>query len=126
MLNELNKKNKKVLVCIDEATNNKYMQIFASSFQIFIRHKLPLFLVMTGLYENIKELKDEKNLTFLYRTPSIQLDPLSLKAIVTNYEETLKVDHETARKMANLTKGYSFAFQALGHEAWQQKNLMKK
>ena len=72
MLDSLRKHHKKVLVTIDEVTNNQNMRIFASSFQIFIRHDLPLFLLMTGLYENINKLQNEDSLTFLYRAPKIE------------------------------------------------------
>lgn len=102
------------------------MKIFASAYQIFLREKLPIYLLMTGLYENVKELKDEKNLTFLYRTPSINLDPLSIYWVAFNYETTLKVDEATAKKMAQLTKGYSFAFQALGYSTFEQNGFNNK
>ena len=37
------KAGKHVLITIDEVTNNEYMQIFAASFQIFVRQDLPVF-----------------------------------------------------------------------------------
>ena len=43
------------MITIDEVTNNEYMQIFAGSFQIFVRQDFPVFLLATGLYENIDE-----------------------------------------------------------------------
>ena len=36
MLKALDKKGKKILIAVDEVVNTEYMQIFASSFQIFI------------------------------------------------------------------------------------------
>ena len=68
---------------------------------------------MTGLYENINSLQNEKSLTFLYRAAKIELKPLNLRTIAENYHSKLSVDEETALKMARLTKGYSFAFQVL-------------
>ena len=79
MINSLSKKGKKVLISIDEVTNNEYMRVFASAFQILVRKNLPVFLLMTGLYENINSLQNEKNLTFLYRMPRIELKPLNTK-----------------------------------------------
>ncbi|MBR3317729.1 MAG: hypothetical protein IKG21_07965 [Atopobiaceae bacterium] len=35
------------------------MRVFAASFQVFLRQNLPVFLLMTGLYENINELQNE-------------------------------------------------------------------
>ena len=55
ILESLQKENKRLLINIDEVTNNKYMQIFAASFQIFVRSDLPVFFLGTGLYENIEE-----------------------------------------------------------------------
>ena len=67
ILEKMKKSGKRLLVTIDEVTNNDFMKVFAGSFQIFVRQDLPVFLLATGLYENIDELQNEKNLTFLYR-----------------------------------------------------------
>ena len=66
ILEKMKKSGKRLLVTIDEVTNNDFMKVFAGSFQIFVRQDLPVFLLATGLYENIDELQNEKNLTFLY------------------------------------------------------------
>ena len=116
----LKKHNKKVLITIDEVTNTKGMQVFASAFQIFVRQDLPVFLLMTGLYENIYELQNEKNLTFLYRAPKVELRPLNINSIAKNYENMLDISEENALALAKLTKGYSFAFQVLGYFAWKK------
>ncbi len=115
ILDSLKKQNKRILVTIDEAINNKNMKIFATTFQILVREDLPIFLLMTGLFDNIRNLQDEKNLTFLYRAPRINLGPLNLKSIEIKYKENFNIDDETASKMAALTNGYAFAFQALGY-----------
>lgn len=57
------------------------MQAFASAFQIFIRQDLPLYLLMTGLYENINNLQNEDNTTFLYRAPKVELKSLNITTI---------------------------------------------
>lgn len=121
MLASLDKKGKRVLVEIDEVTNTQSVREFAAAFQIFIRKKLPVFLIMTGLYENIYDLKNEKSLTFLYRAPRIELGPLNTGAIVDNYRRVFDIDEEKAKKMAALTKGYSFGFQALGYLTWNNR-----
>lgn len=118
MLESIKKHKKKVMVCIDEVTATEQMKIFASAFQIFIRQDLPLYLLMTGLYENINSLQNEKNLTFLYRAPKIELKPLNIRTIALNYKKTFKINEDVATKMAKLTKGYSFAFQVLGYFTW--------
>ena len=126
MLQTLKKNNKKVLVTIDEASNTNNMRVFASAFQIFIRNNLPIFLIMTGLYENIDLLQNEKTLTFLYRAPKIELKPLNIRTIAENYKDTFKIEENTALHMAKLTKGYSFAFQVLGYFTWNNKGDYKK
>lgn len=118
ILERIRKKGKRLLITIDEVTNNEYMHVFASSFQIFVRQDLPVFLLATGLYENIDELQNEKNLTFLYRAPKIQLKPLNQQAIVTKYQNIFEIDTPKASEMAKLTRGYPFAFQVLGYLTW--------
>ncbi len=118
MLQSLARDNKRVLIAIDEVSRTQAMQEFASSFQIFVRQDLPVFLLATGLYENISDLQNADNLTFLYRAPKIELAPLNAGAIATNYERTFKITRDEARKMAALTMGYSFAFQVLGYLTW--------
>ncbi len=90
------------------------MRVFASMFQILVREDLPVFLLMSGLYENIRGLQNEKSLTFLYRAPQIVLGPLNLRLIQKEYKNVFNLDDERATHMAVLTKGYAFAFQALG------------
>ena len=70
---------------------------------------------MTGLYNNIRSLQNEKNLTFLYRAPKYELEPLNVIAMSNSYMETLKLEREESDRMAKLTKGYSYAFQVLGY-----------
>ena len=118
ILKKIQKEGKRVLFCIDEMSNNEYMKVFAGSFQIFVRQELPVFLLGTGLYENIDELQNEKNLTFLYRAPKIQLQPLNISAIAAKYQSIFKFADSEALEMAKLTKGYPFAFQVLGYLTW--------
>ncbi|MBR5376402.1 MAG: ATP-binding protein [Lachnospiraceae bacterium] len=119
MLESIKKHGKKVLICIDEVSVTGSMKEFAGAFQIFLRQDLPVFLLMTGLYENINNLQNEDNLTFLYRAPKVFLKPLNLMTISENYRKIFEIDRDSAMKMAKLTKGYPFAFQVLGHFTWK-------
>ncbi len=125
MLESLKKHGKKILITIDEVTSSPEMRVFASAFQIFIRQELPLFLLMTGLYENINELQNERSLTFLYRAPKLELKPLNIGTIANNYRQTFRIDEESALRMAKLTRGYSFAFQVLGYFTWENSGDYK-
>lgn len=109
---------KKVLVTVDEVTRNDNVRIFSASFQIFLRQELPVFLLMTGLYENVNALQNERSLTFLIRSPKVRMEPLNLGAMANRYQQELEIDHELAVEMARLTRGYAFAFQVLGYLSW--------
>ena len=126
MLKVLKKNGKKVLVTIDEVVNSKEMQVFSSAYQIFIREDLPLFLIMTGLYENIDALQNEKTLTFLYRAPKIRLGSLDIGSIAAHYRKEFDTDDDTSREMARLTKGFPFAFQVLGYYTYENNGDYKK
>ena len=119
MFESLKKQNKRILIMIDEVSNTPEMRTFTSAFQIFIRQDFPVFLLMTGLYENISRLQNEKSLTFLYRAPKVELEPLNIGAVSRNYQKTFSMDDTNALKMAKLTRGYSFAFQVLGYFTWE-------
>ncbi|MCR5768558.1 MAG: ATP-binding protein [Lachnospiraceae bacterium] len=121
MLESLKKHHKRVFITVDEVTNSKEMREFSAAFQIFIREGLPVFLLMTGLYDNINAIQNEKSLTFLYRAPRIDLTPLNISAVAANYAAVFGMDEKKALKMAKYTKGYPFAFQVLGHMTWEKK-----
>ena len=114
MLEVVKKKGLRVLITVDEVVNNPSMRAFAASFQMFIRDDLSVFLLMTGLFENVNSLQNEKSLTFLLRAPKIQLNPLNLGAIARRYQNLFHLSNKEAAQMAAATKGYAFAFQALG------------
>lgn len=122
MLQHINRCGKRLLITVDEAVNSDNIKIFASSFQIFVRDNLPIYLLMTGLYENIYELQNDKSLTFLYRAPKITLEPLNYTAIRKNYMDIFNISADDAEKMTLLTKGYPFAFQVLGYLYWEYRN----
>lgn len=121
MLERIGKKGKRVLITIDEVSRNQTMREFVSLFQIFMRQDLPVFLAMTGLYENIYELQNEKTLTFLYRAPKMELQPLNIGMIASKYSEIFQLDEDEALQMAKETKGYPFAFQVLGYLCWRNE-----
>ena len=106
---------------IDEVSNNEHMKRFALSFQMLIRHDYPLFLIMTSLYENISGLENEKNLTFLVRSPRIYVTSLNMNSIVSSYQQALGLSEDESLRYARMTKGYAFAFQLLGYLLFEGK-----
>ena len=115
ILETMRKHKKRLLVLVDEVVDNEYVRAFSSVFQILIRDELPVCLLMTGLYENIDDLQNEKNLTFLHRAPKLHLEPLSIGTMAASYRKNLKIKQDEAIKLAQITRGYSYAFQVLGY-----------
>lgn len=128
LLDRIKKCDKSVLIAVDEVSNNDYVKTFTQAFQLLIRKEYPIHLLMTGLYQNIYELQNDKDLTFLYRAPKISLEPLNLAAITNSYQELLNITKEEALLLAKETKGYAYAYQVLGYLMWEEeeKKISKK
>jgi ribosomal protein L20A (L18A)/archaellum biogenesis ATPase FlaH len=122
LLDRIKKCDKSVLIAVDEVSNNDYVKTFTQAFQLLIRKEYPIHLLMTGLYQNIYELQNDKDLTFLYRAPKISLEPLNLAAITNSYQELLNITKEEALLLAKETKGYAYAYQVLGHLVFEKQN----
>lgn len=118
VLKSIKKKNRKVLITIDEVSNNSYMKAFANEFQIMSRNNYPLFLLMTGIYKNISNLQNDKALTFLYRAPKKYMPSLKINAVKEKYRSVFGFSEEQALEFARITKGYPYAFQMLGYILW--------
>ena len=92
MIRVLSESGKKLLITIDEVAKTREVKLFCGSFQTFIRKDLPIFLLMTGLYENLYNLQNDKSLTFLYRAPKVYLEPLNFTVIKKSYKDLF--DHK--------------------------------
>lgn len=121
MLQHLSKKGKKILLSLDEAVSNQYVREFSSQFQIFLRKNYNIFLLMTGLYENIYELQNEKTLTFLYRAPKFEMTPLNYTLVAKQYKNVFDIPDQEAAEMAKLVKGYPYAYQVLGYLCYKKQ-----
>ena len=115
-------KRKHVLVCVDEVLNNQYMKPFAQTFQLLLRNRYSINLLMTGLYQNIYELQNNQSLTFLYRAPKISLEPLNLSSIAASYRNVFNINNDYSIRLANMTKGYAYAYQVLGYLLFERGN----
>ena len=122
MFDYFKEQGNRVLITIDEVVPSKEMRIFANAFQILLRQNAPIFLLITGLFENIHDLQNEKTLTFLYRAPKIHMEPLSATSIQREYARLFDISSMEAAKMATLTRGYPYAFQLLGYLRWEKKD----
>ena len=119
ILEELKKKGKRLLVTIDEVKNTPEMRTFVQEFQILSRKDLPIHLIVAGLYDDIEDLENADHLTFFLRAEKYEMKPLNYTIIRSDYMKTLGVDREVAEEMAAITKGYAFAYQALGKYMWE-------
>lgn len=114
---------KRVLITIDEVANDAKLREFTQAYQIFMREGYDVFLLMTGLYNNINALMNSRKNTFLSRTPRIVLGPLNCVMVAEKYKEIFKCSGKTAKDLAGLTKGYSYAFQVLGYLLWDYDDM---
>lgn len=121
MLEHIKKKGTKVLLTIDEVNNNNHMRVFAHSYQSYLRNDYDVSLLMTGLYDNVSSLQNEKGLTFLWRAPKIYLSPLNIRAMTYSYMNILGMSEINAKEAAVITNGYAFAYQLLGYILFDQK-----
>ena len=121
MMSILQSKNKKVLVAIDEIANNDNVKVFSHTFKNMVNDRLPIYLLATGLNENVNNLQNEETLTFIYRANKIEVKALNLNSIAQSYKEALNLDEEFAIKCAALTEGYACAYQILGSILYRTK-----
>ena len=52
--------------------------------------------------------------------PKKELGPLNITLIKATYRDTFGISDEQAMQMAIITKGYAFAYQALGRYVWDE------
>lgn len=118
---ELKNTETKILIGIDDVSRTTHMIEFASEFSKWLREGYPVYLVCTGLYENIENLSNVKNLTFFRRATTIQSKTLNYVRMVETYKKALNIDCDVAKYLATLTKGYAYAFQKLGFLYFESK-----
>ena len=95
---------KKILITIDEVMHDNNIRTFASEFQLLIRKNYPVFLLMTGVYENIYAIQNDPALTFLLRTPKISLEPLSMPQIAKQYKRIKAIKGSTDHNVFSFYK----------------------
>lgn len=118
----LKKKNKKVLITIDEIDNSLEMKSFIEAYQTLLRENHDIMLLMTGLYENVSKLQDNPSLTFLYRMQKVYLGALPSSMVAASYESLLNIPMDTAVEYAKMTKGYAYAYQVLGFLLYESES----
>lgn len=105
---------KRIFIGIDEISKTSEMIKFTAEYGRWLRANYPVYLVCTGLYENIQEVCNVKNLTFFRRATTIKTEPLNFVRMTEMYKKMLDLGGDVAKIMAKSTKGYAYAFQTLG------------
>ncbi len=118
---QLTKRKQNILITIDEGKSDANMAEFANRFQMLVRHGINVFVIITGLYEDIYKI-DEDSIPLSLRAGKMFLKPLKIDKIRDVYKETFAVSDDEALKMAKLTKGYPFGFQAWGALYWEYRD----
>ena len=101
MIQNVQKKGKKILIGIDEVSKSEEMIKFASEYGRWLRAGYPVYFVCTGLYENIQELCNVKNLTFFRRATTVKPEPLNMIRMTEMYRSKLNIDVSQARDDGN-------------------------
>ena len=114
MITKANKKGYKVLIAIDDIAKTSDTVYLLSIVGSMLLEGLSVYLLVTGLYENIEEFSSEKNLTFFKRADTREMGALSKYDIEYMYEKLLEIDSSKARELTELSKGYAYAYQVLG------------
>ena len=120
----------KIMLTVDDVMANDAMKVFAHAFQQLITdpRDLPVYLIMTGLYSNYREIRDSKEFkgsTFLTRMLERDVKPLDESQMAVSYFNTFPIDEAESIRLAKLTRGFAFAYQVLGY--WYfEKNVKKR
>lgn len=114
MISLANKKRYKVLIGVDDISKTPEMIKLLSIVGSMILEGLNVYLIVTGLSENIENFSSEKNLTFFKRADEREITSLNKFDITYMYEKLLGVDTAEAKRIEKLTNGYAYAYQVIG------------
>ncbi|SDB41430.1 ATP-binding protein [Butyrivibrio sp. INlla16] len=125
MIAKANKKNRNVLVMIDDISRTESTVELLSILGTMFNRGRRVYLVVSGLSKNIEEFftiskKDprseavSKSLSFFRRGDTREVKPLDKFDIANNYEKYLGVDALEAKRLYDMTLGYAYAYQVLG------------
>ncbi|MDR3190768.1 MAG: ATP-binding protein [Lactobacillaceae bacterium] len=113
-----------VLFVIDEVQGNlDGLRQFGTVFQE-LKNTYNVMVIFTGLSNYVDSMLTDKLLTFLQRSERLTLTALDESAIAQKYLSIFGQNGKTiapqiALRLANLSAGYAFAFQAIGYQIWE-------
>jgi hypothetical protein len=123
MLDELRKKNFKVLFLVDETQKHSSgMRTFIATYQQLIRERYDVSLVMAGLPNVISDILNDNILTFLRRANQVTLNNVDLLTVKYDFRDSFlkhfSVSEELLDKAATYTEGYPYLIQLIGFYLW--------
>ena len=121
MIQKANQKNYKVLIGVDDIARTPEMVKLLSIIGSMILEGLQVYLLVTGLSENIEDFSKEKTLTFFKRSDTKEIKALNKYDVEYMYEKLLSIDAMEARKLEALSMGYAYAYQVLGSLYFSKK-----
>ena len=121
MIKLANTKKYKVLIGMDDISKTPEMVKLLSMIGSMLLEGLKLYLIVTGLSENIEDFSTEKNLTFFKRADEREITALNKYDIAFMYEKLLKIESTEAIKIQKVSMGYAYAYQVLGSLYFSKK-----
>ena len=123
MLDQLKKKNYKVLFLIDETQKHSDgMRTFIATYQHLIRERYDVSLVMAGLPNVISDILNDSVLTFLRRANQVTLDNVDLSTVKYDFRDSFlkhfPVSEALLEQAATDTEGYPYLIQLIGFFLW--------
>ncbi len=122
MISTANEKSYKVLIGIDDISKTPEIVKLLSMIGSMLLEGLSVYLLVTGLSENIEDFSSESNLTFFMRADSREIKTLNRFDITYMYEKLLGLDSMEAKRMESISKGYAYAYQVLGTLYFNKKD----
>ena len=124
MLDELRKKNYKVLFLVDETQKHSDgLRTFIATYQHIIREKYDVSLVMAGLPNVVSDILNDKVLTFLRRANQVILDNVDLMTVKYDFKDVFlkrfEISEELIEQAAIETSGYPYLIQLIGFYLWR-------
>ncbi len=122
MISIANEKDYRVLIGIDDISKTPEIVKLLSIIGSMLLEGLSVYLLVTGLSENIENFSSESNLTFFMRADSREIKTLNRFDITYMYEKLLGLDSKEAKRMESISKGYAYAYQVLGTLYFNKKD----
>jgi chromosomal replication initiation ATPase DnaA len=122
------KRNVGLLFTIDEISADFSEMIeFISTFQLFIREKRNVALIMAGLPSKVMQMFQSPSISYLRRAFRRTLDPISPPEVRVAIKKTIEltgreIDPNALSIAAECTNGFPFLIQLIGYHSFNQSN----